>query len=71
MAKTEKSPQNLSREEMVNLLNEDLPREYQAVIAYVVYSQTMKGAAYMKIAKELELHAERGAGPCVEDRQAD
>jgi bacterioferritin len=38
-------------------LNEDLSREYQAVIAYVIYSQTLKGAAYMAIAKELELHA--------------
>jgi bacterioferritin len=38
-------------------LNEDLSREYQAIIAYVVYSQTLKGAAYMNIAAELELHA--------------
>jgi bacterioferritin len=39
------------------LLNEDLAREYQAVIAYVVYSQVLKGAAYMAIAEELEVHA--------------
>jgi bacterioferritin len=38
-------------------LNEDLAREYQAIIAYVVYSQVLKGAAYMSIAKELEVHA--------------
>jgi bacterioferritin len=38
-------------------LNQDLAREYQAVIAYVVYSQTLKGAAYMSIAAELEKHA--------------
>jgi bacterioferritin len=38
-------------------LNEDLAREYQAIIAYVVYSQVLKGAAYMNIAGELEKHA--------------
>jgi bacterioferritin len=42
---------------MVALLNDDLAREYQAVIAYTVYSQTLKGAQYMDIARELELHA--------------
>ncbi|MEO5958367.1 MAG: ferritin-like domain-containing protein [Opitutaceae bacterium] len=47
----------ISREEMIRLLNEDLAREYQAIIAYVVYSQTMKGAKYQHIAKELERHA--------------
>lgn len=47
----------LSRKELVRLLNEDLAREYQAIIAYVVYSQTMKGAKYQHIAKELEKHA--------------
>jgi bacterioferritin len=47
----------LSRERLIALLNEDLAREYQAVIAYVVYSQTLKGAAYMAIASELEKHA--------------
>lgn len=47
----------VSREQLIDLLNEDLAREYQAVIAYVVYSQVIKGAAYMTIAKELEVHA--------------
>jgi bacterioferritin len=47
----------VSRAELINLLNEDLAREYQAIIAYVVYSQTLKGAAYMAIAGELEKHA--------------
>lgn len=47
----------ITREQMVKLLNEDLSREYQAIIAYVIYSQTMKGAAYNHIAGELELHA--------------
>jgi bacterioferritin len=47
----------MTRARLVDLLNEDLAREYQAIIAYVVYSQVLKGAAYMKIASELELHA--------------
>ncbi len=42
---------------MAELLNDDLAREYQAVIAYTVYSQTLKGAEFMDIAKELQLHA--------------
>jgi bacterioferritin len=46
-----------SREDLIKVLNEDLSREYQAVIAYVVYSQSIKGAQYMNIAKELETHA--------------
>jgi bacterioferritin len=47
----------ITRERLIELLNEDLAREYQAVIAYVVYSQVLKGAQYMTIAKELEVHA--------------
>jgi bacterioferritin len=50
---------NLSREQLVELLNQDLAREYQAIIAYVVYSQVLKGAEYMTIASELELHAKQ------------
>ena len=47
----------IDRKKMIELLNEDLSREYQAVIAYVNYSQVIKGAQYMEIAKELEKHA--------------
>ena len=47
----------ISRKRMVELLNEDLAREYQAIIGYIVYSQTIRGAAFMDIAGELELHA--------------
>jgi bacterioferritin len=47
----------VTREQLIGLLNEDLAREYQAIIAYVVYSQVIKGAKYMNIAKELEVHA--------------
>src|SRR5262249_23269369 len=49
----------ITREELINLLNEDLAREYQAIIAYVVYSQVLKGAEYMSIAGELEKHAKQ------------
>src|SRR5580704_5763528 len=48
---------NITREQMIRLLNEDLAGEYQAIIAYTVYSQVLKGAAYTDIARELELHA--------------
>jgi len=48
---------DISRERLAELLNEDLSREYQAIIAYVVYSQVLKGAAYMDIAAQLEIHA--------------
>jgi bacterioferritin len=47
----------ITREQLVALLNEDLAREYQAIISYVNYSQVLKGAAYMNIAAELEVHA--------------
>ncbi len=47
----------ITREKLIANLNEDLSREYQAVISYVNYSQVLKGAAYMNIAGELEKHA--------------
>jgi len=47
----------LTREILIDGLNEDLSREYQAIIGYVNYSQVLKGAAYMNIADELAVHA--------------
>jgi bacterioferritin len=47
----------VTRMQLIERLNEDLSREYQAIIAYVVYSQALKGAQYMNIAGELEKHA--------------
>jgi bacterioferritin len=47
----------VTRQQLIDRLNEDLSREYQAIIAYVVYSQVLKGAQYMSIARELERHA--------------
>jgi bacterioferritin len=49
----------ISRERLAELLNEDLSREYQAIISYVVYSQVLKGAEYMDIANQLEIHAKQ------------
>src|SRR6202034_1515180 len=47
----------ITRKKLIAALNEDLSREYQAIIAYVNYSQVLKGAAYMNIANELAIHA--------------
>ena len=49
----------ITREQLADLLNEDLAREYQAIIAYVVYSQVLKGAEYMNIADQLQIHAQQ------------
>jgi bacterioferritin len=47
----------ITRDDLIKALNDDLSREYQAIIAYVVYSQSLKGAEYMNIKGELEKHA--------------
>lgn len=49
----------ISRDSLAELLNDDLAREYQAIIAYVVYSQVLKGPEYMNIAEQLETHAQQ------------
>ena len=49
--------QPITRAKLIEALNEDLSREYQAIVSYVNYSQVLKGAAYMNIAAELEIHA--------------
>src|SRR3954470_13219 len=51
--------QDITRDQLADLLNEDLAREYQAIIAYVVYSQVLKGAEFMAIASQLETHAQQ------------
>jgi bacterioferritin len=53
--KTKNEP--ITRKKLIGALNEDLEREYQAIISYVTYSQVLKGAKYMSIASELEKHA--------------
>ena len=49
----------MTRKQLIDNLNDDLSREYQAIIAYVAYSQALKGAQYMNIATELEAHAKQ------------
>ncbi len=56
-SKLEKNEKVISRDRLADLLNEDLSREYQAIIAYTVYSQVLKGAEYMSIADQLQTHA--------------
>ena len=55
----EQNSNGISRDHLAELLNEDLAREYQAIIAYVIYSQVLKGAEYMDIASQLEIHAKQ------------
>jgi bacterioferritin len=55
--KKKKDTEKFTRKQLVDLLNQDLEREYQAIIAYTIYSKVLKGAAYMNIAAELEKHA--------------
>jgi bacterioferritin len=52
-----KPQQEKAIKELVNALNEDLSREYQAIIAYTVYSNVLSGAQWMSIAGELKKHA--------------
>src|SRR6201996_2962554 len=55
----ETSSSPITRDKLAELLNEDLSREYQAIIAYVVYSQVLKGAEFMSIADQLAIHAQQ------------
>jgi len=59
MAEPKSDENEISRDRLAELLNEDLSREYQAIIAYVVYSQVLSGAQYMDIAAQLETHAKQ------------
>jgi len=57
--KTAVNGDEITRGQLAELLNEDLSREYQAIISYVVYSQVLKGAEYMDIAAQLQIHAKQ------------
>jgi bacterioferritin len=48
---------NSNREAIITGLNEDLAREYKAIIQYVVFSSALKGAEYGDIAEQLKIHA--------------
>jgi bacterioferritin len=58
-SKSDAAETDISRKQLAELLNEDLSREFQAIIAYVNYSQVLKGAEYMDIADQLEVHAKQ------------
>ena len=58
-SKSAANEDEISRDRLAELLNEDLAREYQAIISYVVYSQVLTGAEYMNIAAQLEIHAKQ------------
>src|SRR6202050_428168 len=58
-SKSTTSEIDIPRDRLAELLNEDLSREYQAIIAYVVYSQVLSGAQYTDIAAQLEIHAKQ------------
>ncbi len=58
-SKSLKEDTAISRDRLAELLNDDLAREYQAIISYVVYSQVLKGPEYMNIADQLEIHAKQ------------
>ena len=57
MATPEVDGQSVTREALVQGLQEDIAREYQAIIQYVIFSQKLDGARYMEIAQVLETHA--------------
>ena len=47
----------VTREQLVEGLQEDIAREYKAIIQYIIFSQKLDGARYMEIARILEGHA--------------
>jgi bacterioferritin len=55
--KAQNPQQKKAIQELIDALNEDLAREYQAIIAYTVYSNVISGAKWMSIAAELKVHA--------------
>jgi bacterioferritin len=55
-----------SKEEIIKGLNEDLAREYKAIIQYVVFSSTLKGAEYGEIAQQLKEHASQELAHALE-----
>lgn len=57
MSTSSNSDSKVTKQQLIDGLNEDLAREYKAIIQYVVYSQTVKGAEFQHIAGELEKHA--------------
>ena len=55
-----------NKEGIIKVLNEDLAREYKAIIQYVVFSSTLKGAEYGDIAEQLKEHASQELAHALE-----
>ncbi len=55
-----------SKDEIIHGLNEDLAREYKAIVQYVVFSSTLKGAEYGDIAEQLKIHASQELSHALE-----
>ena len=68
---TNENISSTERESIINGLNEDLAREYKAIIQYVVFSSTLKGAEYGNIAEQLEKHASDETRTCIKDCKTD
>ena len=66
-----KDETKISRKRMIELLNEDLAREYQAIIAYIIYSQTLKGARIQPHRAGTGKTCRRRIAARPSDRQAD
>ncbi len=49
---------DITKEQLIDLLNRDLGLEYTAMVQYVQHQGVLKGAMYQSIAKELEVHAQ-------------
>lgn len=47
----------VTREQLIQGLQEDIAREYKAIIQYVIFSQKLDSARYMNIADQLQVHA--------------
>ena len=54
---TKDTQANVTREQLIQGLQEDLAREYKAIIQYIIFSQKLDSAKYMNIAEELKVHA--------------
>jgi len=56
---------SVTKEKLVELLNGDLAKEYQAAVQYVQHSGVITGAAYGDIKKEITIHAGEELGHAI------
>ncbi|HII72610.1 TPA: ferritin-like domain-containing protein [Candidatus Woesearchaeota archaeon] len=55
----------VSKEELINLLNNDLKLEYSGAIQYIQHAAVMTGAMYGDVIKEIKIHATEEIGHAV------